>query len=129
MTYFLAGHTAMLLHFAFLTFVVFGGFLTWRWPRLFWVHLIVAAYALGIVIIDWPCFLTDIENWARANTGRVIMENGFIDHYLTENLYPREHLLTSRFVIAGIVAVSYVGLAVILWRRRRLQQEGAGARA
>ena len=29
----------VVFHFAFTAFVVFGGFLTWRWPRLAWVHL------------------------------------------------------------------------------------------
>lgn len=113
----LLGHAAMVLHFLFFGYVVFGGFLAWRWPRLFWVHLGVAAYALGIVIIDWPCFLTEIENWSRANTGREVMEFGFIDFYLTDRLYPREHLMTSRYVIAGVVAASWAG-ALVRGRRR-----------
>ncbi|MGW9347666.1 DUF2784 domain-containing protein [Nocardiopsis flavescens] len=113
-----AGYAAAVLHFVFFAFVVLGGFTAWRHPRMFWVHLGVAAYALGIVIVDWPCFLTEIENWSRAATGRPEMEFGFIDHYLTGTLYPREHLMTSRYVIAAVVACSWAG-AWWLWRRRR----------
>ncbi|MEE2037066.1 DUF2784 domain-containing protein [Nocardiopsis sp. CT-R113] len=115
MPYLLVGHTAMVLHFLFFGFVVLGGFLAWYRPRMFWVHLAVAAYALGIVIVDWPCFLTEVENWARFNTGRPVMEFGFIDFYLTDHLYPREHLMTSRYVIAGIVATAWAGA----WVRHR----------
>ncbi|WP_017569034.1 DUF2784 domain-containing protein [Nocardiopsis halotolerans] len=114
----LVGHTAMALHFVFLGFVVFGGFLAWRWPRVFWVHLCVAAYALGIVIVDWPCLLTEVENWSRSVTGRAVMENGFIDFYLTGTLYPPEHLLTSRVVMAGVVALSWAGAGWLRVRRR-----------
>ncbi|NYH55272.1 hypothetical protein HNR06_004861 [Nocardiopsis arvandica] len=120
----LLGHTAMVLHFSFLCFVVFGGFLAWRRPRLFWVHLGVAAYALGIVIVDWPCFLTEVENWSRSETGRAVMEDGFIDFYLTGTLYPREHLLTSRLVMAGIVALSWAGVGWTCLRRRSRERSG-----
>ncbi|MFW5418053.1 DUF2784 domain-containing protein [Nocardiopsis sp. CNT-189] len=109
MPYELIGTAAMLLHFAFFGYVVLGGFLAWRYPRALWVHLAVAAYALGIVLIEWPCVLTELENRARLHTGREVMENGFIDHYLTGVLYPREHLLTSRIVIAAVIAASWAG--------------------
>lgn len=116
MGYQIIGDIAMLLHFGFLAYVVFGGFLGWKWSRAFWPHLIIAAYALGIVLIDWPCFLTEVEEWARVANGGAAMPNGFIDHYLTGVLYPREHLLTSRIVIGAIVALSWVGTA---WRAAR----------
>ncbi|WP_436888912.1 DUF2784 domain-containing protein [Nocardiopsis dassonvillei] len=118
----LAGHTAAALHFVFFACVVLGGFAAWWRPRLFWVHLGVAAYALGIVIVDWPCFLTEIENWSRAATGRPVMGSGFIDHYLTGTLYPREHLMTSRYVIGALVACSWAGAWWL--SRRRTAREG-----
>jgi Na+(H+)/acetate symporter ActP len=124
LTYLLIGHAAMLLHYLFFAYVVFGGFLSWRWPRMFWPHLLVAAYALGIVIIGWPCFLTDIENWSRLNTAREIMEYGFIDYHITGVFYPDEHLMTSRYVIAGIVASAYAGLGWKLYRRRSARAVG-----
>lgn len=127
------GHTAALLHFLFLGYVVVGGFLAWWRPRALRPHLFVAAYALGIVLVDWPCVLTELENWARATGGREVMRYGFIDHYLTGTLYPREHLLASRVVIGAVVAASWAG-ALVCERARRargrralLAAEGAGA--
>jgi Na+(H+)/acetate symporter ActP len=124
MTYLLVGHTAMVLHYLFFAYVVFGGFLAWKWPRMFWPHLLTAAYALGILIIGWSCFLTDIENWSRMNTGREVMGNGFIAHHITGVLYPDEHLMTSRFVIAGLIACAYAGVVWRLSRRRPVRVEG-----
>ncbi|WP_116247359.1 DUF2784 domain-containing protein [Nocardiopsis sp. FIRDI 009] len=125
MFFLLVGHAAMALHSVFLSFVVLGGFLAWRWPRLWWVHAGVAAYALGIVIVDWPCVLTEVENWSRARTGRVVMEAGFLDHYLTGTLYPREHVLTSRVVVGVVVGLSWVG--ALWWSRRRVAVGGQGS--
>ena len=34
----------VILHFAFTAFVIFGGFLTWRWPRVAFVHLPALAW-------------------------------------------------------------------------------------
>ena len=117
----MSAHTATLPLFVFPTLTVFGGFLTWRRSRLFWAHPFDTTDALGLVTIGRPCFLTDIGNWARVATGRVVMENGFIDHHLTGNLYPPEHLLASRVVIAGVVVAPHVGLAVLLWGRGHVQ--------
>ena len=51
MRYPLIADTVMAVHFAFLAYVVCGGFLAWRWPRMFWPHLAAAAYGLGTVVV------------------------------------------------------------------------------
>ncbi|MFC4561371.1 DUF2784 domain-containing protein [Nocardiopsis mangrovi] len=112
---------AMTAHFAFLLYVMFGGFLAWRRPAAFWPHLCFAAYALGIVTIGWPCPLTTLENWARVRSGAAPLRAGFIDTYLTGVIYPTDQVLTARFVMAGVVAASWAGAAV-LWRRRRVKK-------
>ena len=33
------------LHFAYVAYVVVGGFLAWRWPRAIWPHLVACAWA------------------------------------------------------------------------------------
>ena len=40
--YRLLADLTMLVHFTFLAFVVFGGFLAWNWPRVIWSHLLTA---------------------------------------------------------------------------------------
>lgn len=123
MIYTFVSYTAMILHFMFLAFVFFGGFLAWIWPKAFWLHLPVAAYALGIVTIGWECFLTHIENWGRVGMGEEPLDRTFINHYLTGNLYPEDHVLTSRIVTGIVVGIAYIGLLVIILRRRRRRAE------
>ncbi|AVZ39826.1 MULTISPECIES: DUF2784 domain-containing protein [unclassified Dietzia] len=119
MGYRLVADTAMILHAAFLVYMVVGGFLAWRWRWTFWPHLATAAYGLGIATVGWVCPLTHVENWGRARAGEeTLPSSGFIDHYLTDVIYPAEHLWTAHVAVATAVLVSWAGLAYLQWRAR-----------
>ncbi|MDS1269338.1 DUF2784 domain-containing protein [Lipingzhangella sp. LS1_29] len=129
MIYRVLGEAAMLVHFAFLLYVVFGGFLTWKWPRMVLVHVPIALYGLAIAIVGWTCPLTYVENWGREQAGQSGMEGtGFIEHYLAGIIYPEGHLRTLQAVAGVVVLLSYLGAAVV-WRRsaRRRRDHGTGA--
>lgn len=107
------------LHFAFIVFVAAGGFLTWRWPRVAWLHAIALAWGLWILAAGAICPLTPLENAWRARAGDLGYTGGFIEHYITPVIYPAG--LTrgfQAFLAAGLIvlnALAYGGL----WRRRR----------
>jgi hypothetical protein len=107
----LLADAAVVLHFAYLVFLVFGGFLAWRAPRAIWPHLAAVAWAIGVVVIRYPCPLTDLERYFRPSVG----ERGFIERYLEGVIYPEGHMDTARLVVVVIVAISYAGIL----RRRR----------
>jgi hypothetical protein len=110
-------------HLAFLAYVVFGGFLAWRWAWLIWLHLPVAAYGGLIVLIGWTCPLTVVERWLRARAGEHGYRDGFIDHYLTGVLYPQQFKTQAQLLAALVVAVSYAG--VVLLARRHVASDAA----
>lgn len=113
----LLADAAMVAHFAFLAYLVVGGFLAWRWPRTIWVHLAVAAYGLFNVLVGWACPLTYVENWGRERADDATLPaTGFIDHYIAGVVYPREHETLAQLIVAVVVLVSWVGYLV---RRRR----------
>ncbi|WP_216695138.1 DUF2784 domain-containing protein [Dietzia psychralcaliphila] len=124
MGYRLIADAAMVLHAAFLVYLVVGGFLAWRWRWAFWPHLSTAAYGLGIATVGWDCPLTHVENWGRASAGQEMLpSSGFIDHYLTGVIYPAEHLFTAQLAVAATVLVSWTGLAFLHRRSRALETE------
>ncbi|MDI6097335.1 DUF2784 domain-containing protein [Actinoplanes sp. NEAU-A12] len=109
MGYRVLAEVTMAVHFLFIVFVVFGGFLAWRWPKAIWSHLAAAAWGLCIVLFDLNCPLTYVEDWARQRTGESGLSHGFIDTYLTGVIYPERFLDEVRLLIAAVVAVSYAG--------------------
>lgn len=98
-----------LLHLVFIVFVVVGGLLALRWPRLLWLHVPCALYALLIVVVGWECPLTGVENGLRGDDAYT---GGFIDHYLTGVLYPERAETAVQVGAAVLVAASYVALGL-----------------
>ncbi|GAA5049468.1 DUF2784 domain-containing protein [Nocardia callitridis] len=98
------------VHFAFIGYVVVGGFLAWHWTRTIWPHVIAVAWGFGTVLYPVGCPLTFLENWARDSAGTEgLPPGGFIDNYITGVFYPDSALgLVRALVIVG-VAVSWVG--------------------
>jgi hypothetical protein len=57
------------VHAAFVIFVVLGGLLVVRWPRLVWVHVPAAVWGVLIEFTGWICPLTPAENYLRERSG------------------------------------------------------------
>ena len=103
----------VLLHFLFVLFVVFGGLLVLRWPKVAYLHLPVAVYGVLIEFIGWVCPLTPLEKRLRESAGQQGYEGGFVEHYILPVLYPagltRGVQLVLGLVVIGVnVAVYWV---------------------
>jgi len=105
-------------HFAFLGYLVSGGFLALRWPRTIWLHVAVVAWAIGSAVLRFPCPLTWLERWARAHAGLgPLPPGGFMDYYLTGVVYPTGAPWVAPALAFGAVAASWIAFAAT--RRRR----------
>jgi hypothetical protein len=112
----------MVVHFLFLAYVVFGGFLAWRWPKTIWLHLLLAAWGFSTVMFGIHCPLTYIEDWARRRAGEHGLTTGFIDTYIEGVVYPQRFAGLMQ-VLAGILVVtSWAGYAMRRARRPRPQE-------
>ena len=78
----------LILHAAFVAFVVLGAFLVSRWKRLAWIHLPAVAWGALTEFAGIVCPLTPLEVSLRRLAGQAGYEGGFIEHYLTALLYP-----------------------------------------
>ncbi len=121
MPYHLLANLVMLLHFGFILFAVLGALLVARWPRLAWLHLPAALWAVAIEFYGGVCPLTPLENWLRAKGGAAGYEESFIEHYLGAIIYPGEFPATL-WIMLGL-GVLIINLALYAWiirhRRRR----------
>ena len=111
MGYRLLADAVMLAHFGFLVFVALGGFLAWRFPRMFPVHLAAVGWGLLIVFGAVNCPLTSWEDRFRRLAGQAGLGDGFIGTYLTGVIYPAEHLRAMQLFVAALVLASWIGMA------------------
>lgn len=109
----------LLVHGAFVLFVIAGGLLVRRWPRLAWVHVPAALWGAAIEFGGFICPLTPLEKaWRRAAGGEAY-EGGFIEHYVTAALYPAG-LTRAVQVALGLVVLGVNGWVYwSVWRRWR----------
>ena len=110
MTYRILADAVLVLHLAFIAFVMLGGLAVLRWPRLAWLHLPAVLWGAGIAFAGGYCPLTPLENRLRIAGGEAGYEGSFVEQYLTALIYP--HGLTREVQIVLGCLVIAVNLAV-----------------
>jgi len=118
----LLADATVVLHLAFVVFVLLGGVLVLRWPRVAWVHLPSAAWGAWIEFAGWVCPLTPLENWLRQQGGGPAYTASFVEHYVVPVLYPAALTRDLQWRFGGVVLlVNAVVYATVLRRRGRRQ--------
>jgi len=113
------------LHFLFVLFVIFGGLLVLRWPKLAFVHLPIAAYGALIELVGWVCPLTPLEKRLREQAGLEGYQGGFVEHYILPVLYPTGLTRGVQLVLgAMVIGINLVIYGILIRRRRRRRPDG-----
>jgi hypothetical protein len=122
----IAADIVVSIHLAFIVFVVCGGLLVLRWPRLAWVHLPAAVWGVAIEFGGWICPLTPLENTLRRAAGDEGYAGSFIERYVVPVVYPAGLDREAQFILGGLVLAVNVALyaAVIVKRARFRSREG-----
>ena len=120
----LGADVVVLLHVAFVLFVVAGGLLVLKWPRLAWLHLPAAAWGAFVEFTGWICPLTPLENLLRTRAGGDAYDSDFIARYILPLLYPAELTRGTQLMLGMIV----VGVNVLaygwVWRQQAGRSRG-----
>lgn len=117
-----AADAVLLLHFAFIAFVVAGALLLPRWPHLAWLHLPALAWGVLVEWNGWICPLTPLENALRHAAGQAGYAGGFIARYLLPWIYPAGLTPAIQWwlgMLALALNLAWYGLWWRQWRRRR----------
>jgi hypothetical protein len=109
----------LVLHAAFVVFVLFGGLLALRWRKLPWLHLPSVLWVILIELNGWICPLTPLENRLRVAAGARGYSGGFIEHYLLPLVYPPGLTPGLQALFAMIVAGVNIAVYGLLWHKRR----------
>src|SRR2546428_3142207 len=80
--------SVVLVHVVFVTFVLFGGLLAFRWPTFACAHLPALAWAIYVEWSGTICPLTPLENRLRAAAGLDAYAGDFVANYVFPVLYP-----------------------------------------
>lgn len=121
--YSLLAYLTLIVHLAFVVFVLCGGLLVLRWQRIAWLHLPAVIWGAFVEFSGWICPLTPLENWLRTQGGKTAYHSDFIAQYLLPLLYPGN--LTRNFQLLLGTGVVVLNAVVYWWLWRRIQACGA----
>ncbi|WP_374690806.1 DUF2784 domain-containing protein [Accumulibacter sp.] len=112
----------VVVHFLFIFFVVAGGALSLRWPRLAFAHVPAACWGVLIEISGGICPLTPLENELRLAAGEAGYSGSFVAHYLLPIIYPPGLTRDIQLLLAG--ALIAINLACYGWLIHGLRRAG-----
>ena len=91
-----------------------------RWPRIMWIHLPAAVWAVFVELFSGVCPLTPLEQVLRREAGLPAYSGDFVANYIFPLLYPEGLTRGAQFAIAGlVVATNVLAYAWVFWRRSR----------
>ena len=116
----MAADAIVALHFAFVLFVVLGGLLVLRWPRVAWLHVPTVIWGALVEFTGWICPLTPLENRLRRAAGEPGYQGDFIAHYILPVLYPNGLTRNDQLMLGGAaLALNVMIYGFVLVRHRR----------
>jgi Protein of Unknown function (DUF2784) len=95
----------VVLHLAFIIFVMFGGTLVFFLPKVIWLHIPCVIWGIAIELTGWICPLTPLENLFRVQGGEVPYSGDFVIHSLESIIYP-QGLTRELQIFFGVLVIS-----------------------
>lgn len=105
MAFRLAADAVLVLHLAFIVFVLLGATLAFRWRWIAFIHLPAATWGIFVELTSRICPLTYLENQFRLKAGQAGYHESFIEHYLLNIIYPSGLTPEIQYLFAGIVLI------------------------
>jgi hypothetical protein len=108
----------LIVHLAFVVFVLCGGLIVLRWRWIVWLQLPAVAWGAVVEFTGRICPLTPLEKWLRAQGGEVGDEQDFMARYLLPILYPGDLTRELQLLMGTVVVVLNVAVYYWLWQRQ-----------
>jgi len=86
--YELAANLTLIVHFAFIFFVIFGALLFFIKTKIIFIHIPAFIWGSYIELTNSTCPLTYLENWFLNKANLTAYSEGFIQNYLVQIVYP-----------------------------------------
>ena len=86
--YEIAANLTLIIHFAFILFVIFGALLFFITTKIIFIHIPAFIWGSYIELTNSICPLTYLENWFLHKANLTTYSEGFIQNYLVPIVYP-----------------------------------------
>lgn len=84
----IAANLVLIIHFAFIIFVMFGALLLFVSAKIIFIHVPALIWGSYNMFTHSACPLTHLENWLLHKANLATYSDGFIQHYIMPIVYP-----------------------------------------
>ena len=109
----IAADLVLAVHLGFIVFVILGGLLLLRFPKIMYLHIPAAVWGAFVEISGRICPLTTWENDLRQRAGESGYAESFVEHYLVPIIYPAGLTRDVQLTLAGIVV--FANIVIYAW--------------
>ena len=113
--YSLLADLVLIVHLAFVFFVLCGGLLVLKWRWIARIHLPATVWGAVVEFTGWICPLTPLENWLRVQSNEAGYQDDFTTHYLLSILYPINLTRDIQLLMGTVVVVLNVAVYWWIW--------------
>ena len=106
--YILGANLTLVIHFAFIVFVVFGALLVFASKKIAFIHIPSVIYGACIELFHFVCPLTYLENWFLRKAGMKSYSSSFIEHYLIPIVYPDNLTAELQFYLGFLLILTNI---------------------
>ena len=121
MIYHVTANLLVMIHLAFIVFVIAGAFIVLKWPWVTLLHIPAVIWGAIVELKGWICVLTPWENNLRHLAGQEGYSGGFIEHYIVSLIYPAE-LTHDAQIVMGLIVIT-INLCIYSFIAYRLMCE------
>jgi len=124
----IAADLVLAVHLGFIVFVILGGLLLLRFPKIMYLHIPAAVWGAFVEISGRICPLTTWENDLRQSAGESGYAESFVEHYLVPIIYPAGLTRDVQLTLAGIVVFANIviyGWLLYRWNKSRARESSA----
>lgn len=120
MPYAYLADAALMVHLAFIVFVVLGGLLALRFRYAYLLHLPALAWGIYVETTGTVCPLTHLENWLLQRSGATGYADSFISHHVMPIIYPEALTPELQALLAAALATFNIAVyGVVITTRLR----------
>lgn len=119
----IAADLVLAVHLGFIVFVILGGLLLLRFPKIVYLHIPAAVWGAVVEISGRICPLTTWENDLRQSAGESGYAESFVEHYLVPIIYPAGLTRDVQLTLAGIVV--FANIVIYGWLLYRCNKSRA----
>jgi hypothetical protein len=113
-----AADAIVVVHLAFIVFVLFGASLLLRRRWIVWLHVPAFAWGAAVQFFNGECPLTPLEQWLRELAGESGYTGGFVEHYIVPVVYPAGLTRTIQLWLGWFVVAINVAIYSYVFSRR-----------